>query len=257
MRCGFFPALFFLTNLVFAAENVLLLSQGSGSAGSTDNVMTVSLENKIPVRAVQLEIEDDPDFLIYQTESEQTTPRTEDFQLALHDSDGNLRIILISIGSAISPDTGAIFRFSYRVTSDAKEGPLKLNIKKITVTDLSNKSLDIDYHNSSFIIEGTTDVADRKSDVRDYNLAQNFPNPFNPQTSIEFSLPNSEHVLLQIYNNLGQLVKTLIDERRNAGIHRIQWHGTDENGRQMPAGIYLYRIQTEKFIESKQLVLIR
>jgi hypothetical protein len=257
MRCGFFPALLFLTNLAFAAENVLLLSPGSGSVGSSDNVMTVSLENKIPVRAVQLEIEDDPDFLIFQTESEQTTPRTEDFQLALHDSDGILRIILISIGSAISPDTGAIFRFSYRVTSDAREGPLKLNINKITVTDQSNKSLDIDYHNSSFIIDGTTDVSDIKAGVREYNLAQNFPNPFNPQTSIDFSLPESEHVRLQIYNTLGQLIKTLIDERRDAGIHRIQWHGTDESGRQMPAGIYLYRIQTENFIECRQLVLIR
>jgi hypothetical protein len=71
----------------------------------------------------------------------------------------------------------------------------------------------------------------------------NFPNPFNPSTTIVYSIPESEHVELTVFNVKGQKVKTLIKEQKNAGTHSIQWDGSDEQGNPVSSGIYLYRLQ--------------
>ncbi|RMG69258.1 MAG: T9SS C-terminal target domain-containing protein, partial [Calditrichaeota bacterium] len=70
-----------------------------------------------------------------------------------------------------------------------------------------------------------------------FELAQNFPNPFNPSTSIQFALPERGHALLQVFNLLGETVATLVDEELSPGEHRIQW-----DARSMPSGVYFYRL---------------
>ncbi|MDZ7262245.1 MAG: T9SS type A sorting domain-containing protein [candidate division KSB1 bacterium] len=75
-----------------------------------------------------------------------------------------------------------------------------------------------------------------------YRLYQNFPNPFNPCTTIEFFLPKEQRVTLSIYNLLGQRVKILLDENYKAGSHRVVWDGTDESGALVTSGIYIYQL---------------
>jgi N-acetylneuraminic acid mutarotase len=77
-----------------------------------------------------------------------------------------------------------------------------------------------------------------------YALSQNYPNPFNPTTTIEFALPRSAFVTLKIYNQLGEEAATLVAERRSAGIHRLHWDAGEFTG-----GVYLYRLETEDFIQ--------
>lgn len=90
-----------------------------------------------------------------------------------------------------------------------------------------------------------------------YQLHQNFPNPFNPETRIYFDIPNSEQVKVIVYNMLGQKVRTLVDAGFNAGKHVVNWDGRDDNGVRMPSGLYIYRIKAGKFIESKKMLMIK
>lgn len=92
---------------------------------------------------------------------------------------------------------------------------------------------------------------------REYSLMQNYPNPFNPETSIHYHLKKSEHVILKIYNILGQEVITLVDERQPAGRFSAHWDGKDRNGSQVPSGLYLYRIQAGDFVNTRKMLLIR
>ena len=85
-----------------------------------------------------------------------------------------------------------------------------------------------------------------------FSLAQNFPNPFNPTTTIEFSLPKSEDVTLKIYNLLGEEVKTLINEYKETGNHTVQF-----NANNLASGIYLYRLQAGSFVETKKMILLK
>ncbi|KAA3604453.1 MAG: T9SS C-terminal target domain-containing protein [Calditrichaeota bacterium] len=92
-----------------------------------------------------------------------------------------------------------------------------------------------------------------------FSLKQNYPNPFNPSTTIEYWIPNQGEgfVTLKIYNVLGQEVKTLVNEVRQTGIHKILWNGTDENGKSVASGVYFYRINAGDFVSSKKLLLLK
>ncbi len=90
-----------------------------------------------------------------------------------------------------------------------------------------------------------------------FELGQNYPNPFNASTVIKFDLPQSSRVKLDIYNILGQKVKTLVDEKLSAGFKKVVWDGTNQNGNSVASGIYFYRLQTDKFIEAKKMVMLK
>ena len=90
-----------------------------------------------------------------------------------------------------------------------------------------------------------------------YGLSQNFPNPFNPTTSIEFALPEASEVTLEIYNLLGQKVRTLVNGSVPAGYINTLWDGMDQNGMEMSSGTYIYRLQTADVTFSKKMVLMK
>ena len=89
------------------------------------------------------------------------------------------------------------------------------------------------------------------------SLSQNFPNPFNPSTTIEFGLRGKGHVSLVIYDVAGRLVKTLVDEERGAGGHKVVWDGKNNTGSTVASGIYFYRLVAGDFVQTKKLVLLR
>lgn len=88
-------------------------------------------------------------------------------------------------------------------------------------------------------------------------LDQNFPNPFNPVTTIRFGLPQETRVSLKIYNLLGQEVRTLISGLKEAGYHEIQWDGRNAVGAGVASGIYVYRIQAGKEIVTRRLNFLK
>ena len=88
-------------------------------------------------------------------------------------------------------------------------------------------------------------------------LTQNFPNPFNPATTITFGLKKRGHVSLRIYDAAGRLVDTLADEVQPAGRYEVVWNGSDGNGNTVASGIYFYRLVTGDFVQTKKMVLLR
>ena len=91
----------------------------------------------------------------------------------------------------------------------------------------------------------------------EFSLSQNAPNPFNPGTTIEFSVTMGAHVSLSIFNTNGQLVRTLIDGHVDAGIHTASWDGRDTMGRPVASGVYLYRLTGTEGVVTRKMVLVR
>ena len=90
-----------------------------------------------------------------------------------------------------------------------------------------------------------------------FSLLQNHPNPLNPMTTIEYNLPEKLQVKLEIFNVLGQRVKTLADMAQPAGRHRIVWDGKDDQGKDVASGIYFYRLEAGEFTDSKRMVILK
>ena len=92
----------------------------------------------------------------------------------------------------------------------------------------------------------------------DYALQANFPNPFNPSTSIEYALPESSPVQLIVYDILGQQVRELVSRSsQNAGFYRVEWDGLDSRGNGVGSGIYFYRLETPRFTHTRKMMLIK
>jgi formylglycine-generating enzyme required for sulfatase activity len=88
-----------------------------------------------------------------------------------------------------------------------------------------------------------------------FSLEQNFPNPFNPTTTIPFTLDSPGRVQLDIYNVMGQRVATVINDYLNTGRHTATWNGMDDRGNHAGAGIYLYRLRADNKVETKKMLL--
>jgi hypothetical protein len=78
-----------------------------------------------------------------------------------------------------------------------------------------------------------------------FGLDQNFPNPFNPSTKIKYQIPKNGKISLEIFNLLGQKIRTLVDGEVNPGIYEILWDGKDKQGNSVASGIYIYQLKME------------
>ena len=97
-------------------------------------------------------------------------------------------------------------------------------------------------------------------------MADNFPNPFNPATTIQYALPHAADVELTVYNVVGQPVRTLVAEHQSAGRYAVEWDATDDSGHRLSSGMYFYRLQAstraqpgtgKDFREVKKMLLLK
>ena len=91
-----------------------------------------------------------------------------------------------------------------------------------------------------------------------YALRNNYPNPFNPETTLKYDLPEAGDVKLEVYNMLGQVVRTLVNEHQTAGRYAVQWDATNDLGKNMSSGIYFYRVRVGgEFTDVKKMLLLK
>ena len=109
----------------------------------------------------------------------------------------------------------------------------------------------IEYHSLQLMGVSSTNIPEQ------FILYPNYPNPFNPVTTIRYDLPDDAHVTLTIHDLMGREVITLVDEPKTAGSRFTQWNARDEQGRAVSAGVYLYKIQAGDFVDTKKMVLLK
>ena len=91
----------------------------------------------------------------------------------------------------------------------------------------------------------------------EFALYQNYPNPFNPKTTIKYDLPNTGQVEIVIYDMMGRQIKQLISGHQDAGRKSVVWDSTNDYGKPVSAGVYLYKIQAGNFVQAKKMVLLK
>jgi hypothetical protein len=134
-----------------------------------------------------------------------------------------------------------LITFSYKVTA-------------VDNTNLESVKSDRDYvsgYMDACLVTPPQDKLNSNS-VKEFKLKNNYPNPFNPETKIEYELPKDVFVTIKIYDLLGREIKTLVNEYKNAGSHIVSF-----NGSEFASGIYFYRIQAENYIQVRRMVLIK
>lgn len=109
-----------------------------------------------------------------------------------------------------------------------------------------------------FVVGSLTGVENTGGKIpTEFSIDQNYPNPFNPTTIIRYGIPQNADVTLSIYNMLGQKIKTLVSEQKNAGTYSVQWNGDNEFGQKVSSGAYIYRISAGSFVKAMKLILMK
>jgi hypothetical protein len=103
----------------------------------------------------------------------------------------------------------------------------------------------------------TTSVEVLVASAVDYSLEGNYPNPFNPVTTIQFGVPQASTVRLEVYSVSGAHVRTLVNDVLQAGKYSAMWNGRDENGQLAGTGTYLYRMSADNFSAVKRMVMLQ
>ncbi len=169
-------------------------------------------------------------------------------------------------------DDSIILRL-YDESQNIIEETTPVSLDKIFAMDDSTEFLYVgephtdDYEGNVRIDEITLYTPDALSDIDDqdintnlpngFAIAQNYPNPFNPGTNIEYEIPIKSHIKIIVYNILGQEIKTIVDQIKSAGKYMTDWDGTDSNGKPVSSGVYYYKLESDGFVDSKKMVLVR
>jgi len=93
--------------------------------------------------------------------------------------------------------------------------------------------------------------------INDFRLFQNFPNPFNPQTRIQFQIPSQSYIEVEVFNIQGHVIRKLIQGELHAGMHSVFWDGKNDQGNRVPSGSYFYRFKTAGFQQVKSMMFIK
>jgi hypothetical protein len=161
---------------------------------------------------------------------------------------GSQAVVVNGVGSTSVPwgpglqNLDSIKAWAYPIGSESREIRLTSPARSVQFVMIESGSSPVSVGNEKQPV-----IVDR------FALDQNYPNPFNPQTSISYSLPRASSVSLKVYDILGREVVSLINgERESVGIHQVTFDATN-----LPSGVYFYRLQAEKYVETKRMVLIK
>lgn len=107
-------------------------------------------------------------------------------------------------------------------------------------------------------VDEITGVDDGKESVpTEFSLAQNFPNPFNPSTTIRYAVAEKSAVTLRIFNTLGEEIRTLVSDSRERGVYEVAWDGRADNGKEVPSGLYFYQLTAGNFTATQKMLFVK
>ena len=170
------------------------------------------------------------------------TEVTADYMVASNVVDDAL-LIAFAGAEGYSDGAGSILEIQLEVLGDG-----------VAATPLTFEKVDL---NGGRIQATSVESASVFAQPQVYSLLQNWPNPFNPETSLRYSLPAASRVTLTVFDMLGQKVRILVDQPQDAGTYSVQWNGRDEHGRSVASGLYLYRIEAGQFAQTRKMTLLR
>ena len=163
--------------------------------------------------------------------------------------DGTVGLVNAVYGYALSGGDGVLAEFTFTAISDGAFTSDMLGIQRASLVNADFKK--------EFIVSENLFGDNSGNAPEAFELSQNFPNPFNPTTTISFSAPKSGHVTINVYDILGRHVRTLVSGNYSAGNYSVVWDATDKNGGMVSAGVYFYTIKTKNFSTTKRMLFMK
>ncbi len=183
-------------------------------------------------------------------------PNNDHLKVALVQADGLFQLEHKSgIGDANDPFPGSLNKVDFNAISSPNSNSYQNGNSFVGVTGISSSAATMQAN----LVVGFSSGTDTSHDVTlpaSATISQNYPNPFNPSTRMEFTLLTDASVSLDVFNALGQKVRSLYNGRALAGSTKLTWDGKDDRGIQLPTGVYLYRMAALEQVITKKMLLL-
>ena len=238
---------------------------------------TIRMVDNEPIRGIELDIYHDSADLVYggldkgdkleNVTDEEGNPRT--MTLLGNYLEDHLKVLAYSTSRARTAGDGTegdLIHVTYELADGASlpdQVTFYLGLANLPGTSMDPELLNVvcgypDEDNPVAVSTSAVGIDGNETIPDEFALNQNYPNPFNPSTQISFDVPQGgEHIMLNIYNILGQNVSTLVNGVMNPGTYTMEWNATDEAGNPVASGIYFYELRSSSFTARKKMLLIR
>jgi hypothetical protein len=236
-------------NAAYIAPVVKVQKRTSASARTVLEATTyglrVNLYNDEPVRGIELRLHL-RDTTIAVNRINMLFKRAEMMEVFVSTKANEVRVVAYNLtNTEITPDSGTIFRLPSIISLDM------IDSTEVTIALRSNAAAPVATEQVTAMVYAYP-VA--------FRLSQNYPNPFNGSTTIEYDIPDGNETartVIQVYNVIGQRVKTLVAEDQQPGRYTIRWDGTDQNGMSVSSGVYFYRFVTKTHAGTRKMVYMK
>jgi len=249
-----------IVNLIFKQsqqKSGLMVKSSSGNTIEleTENLLSGQDNNTLvqanltdEIAGLQLRISYDPKNLTLGKPA--VTGRTSGMTLSTQFKDGELIVLMYNLnGLGIKPGDGPILSIPSSVKTDSK-GTNGLQLKEVILVGTDAHEIPVS------IITGIDDI--KESMPKDFLLYQNYPNPFKSETLIKYGLPKSADVQIKVYNLLGQEIRNLVSEHKEAGFYTVTWDALDNSNSNVSPGIYIYEFTADdNFINKKKMIVLK
>lgn len=189
-----------------------------------------------------------------------------DIEWSTSSSDGDLAIVTLNLYGGgtrwryrgVYQHVSGVYRAPFGVQSHFETGIVfdpGVVVRFESASQISGRSYMLNW--SGYLSPAGVSAAGESGSLILDGIEQNTPNPFNPETRIEYALAASGDVDLRVFDTTGRLVRTLAEGRREAGEHSVVWDGANEQGEPLPSGVYYYQLSTEQGRESRKAVMLR
>ena len=238
---------------------------------------TIRMVDNEPIRGIELDIYHDSADLVYggldkgdkleNVTDEEGNPRT--MTLLGNYLEDHLKVLAYSTSRARTAGDGTegdLIHVTYELADGASlpdQVTFYFGLANLPGTSMDPELLNVvcgypDADNPVAVSTSAVGIDGNETIPDEFALNQNYPNPFNPSTQISFDVPQGgEHIMLNIYNILGQNVSTLVNGIMNPGTYTMEWNATDEAGNPVASGIYFYELRSSSFTARKKMLLIR
>jgi len=224
---------------------------------SSFTIMTSEYSNTAQYSYNFSDAERDAGYLIYSLGADLTGDGIVEFYVLAHygsvdNPRQTMKIVDVTTGTTLFERDDASYYYTYSVVWDAdNDGMLELSFAKYDYPSMEKYVYEV--YSTGVAASLNSEPIHKLS----FKLEQNFPNPFNPATTIQFNLTKSANVKIDIFNVEGKLVKQIVNNYRKTGSHKVLWNGTNNKGVRVSSGTYFYRITDDNNVQTKKMLLLK
>lgn len=229
------------------ADNTLSLKK------SSDNVITVEISNTDAIAGFQFSINARGGIAlqVYEATERSNAAGLGIYQYLKNDSTLNV-VILAPYRASLPAGEGAIGKVSFTLSTNSATDTVRVFLTGVVICDAAAQYLNVTTTQLTWNLNGSNGAEPSR-----FTLEQNFPNPFNPSTTITYKLEQPTHVRLEVYDIAGRLINTLIDQYQVGGRYSARWNADDSRGSKLASGMYFARLQVGDQVAVAKMILAK